>query len=431
MRTHLGRVFFFTGDPAEAGAEALCFYERGALVVDGEGRVAAAGPADALSGMIGATEVTDHGDAYICPGFVDCHIHFPQAVSAASFGGKLLDWLSRHIYRNEEAFADRAFAQSQAEGLFSAMLASGTTSAALYGSVHEAAVDELFSVALSRNQRVCAGKMLMDRNLPEGVTRDTPESATAATERLIGRWHGKGRLCYAVSPRFAVAASDKLLQACGEILARHPNVLCQTHVSENPDEAALVARLFPGSGSYLSVYQSFELLGPRTVLGHAIHFTEEDFALAAQTGAVLVSCPDANFLLGSGVFDWAAARKAGVRLGLGSDVGAGSSLCMLAIAREALKASMMGKGGLDVLSAWYLITLGNARALGWGERIGSFAPSREADFVVLSPEKPPLLPLRMAQALSVPERLAALLLLGNEATVHKTFILGRQVQGPA
>lgn len=227
MQAHLGRVFHFTADPWQAGEDALCFYEKGALLVDPSGRVAAAGPAAELSARIRGAEVTDHGDAYICPGFIDCHMHFPQAVSAGSFGGKLLDWLTRHIYHNEEAFSDPAFARSQARAMLSAMLASGSTSAAVYGPVHESALDELMSEAQSRNLRLCAGKMLMDRNLPPGVTKDTPRKALESSERLIAAWHGKARLCYAVSPRFAVATTPELLGVCGRLMDAHPDLICR------------------------------------------------------------------------------------------------------------------------------------------------------------------------------------------------------------
>jgi guanine deaminase len=263
----------------------------------------------------------------------------------------------------------------------------------------------------------------MDRNCP-AFLRDTPESGYADSKSLAARWHGKDRLSYAVTPRFAPTSSERQLELAGRLLDEHPGVYLHTHVAENRHEVAWAAELFPASRSYLDVYDRFGLVRPRSVYAHCLHLDETDRARMGAAGAAMAFCPTSNLFLGSGLFDLAAARRHGVRVGLGTDVGGGTSFSMLRTLDEAYKVAQLAGQRLSPLAAFYLATLGGARALYLDDRIGNFAPGKEADFVVVDPDATPLLSRRMRHAGSLAERLFALLMLADDRAVAATYLMG-------
>jgi guanine deaminase len=408
-------------DPAAAGPGAIR-YEADGLLVAEDGIVVARGAHDALAPLHPGLPVTAFPDRLIVPGFVDAHVHYPQVDRIASHGAQLLDWLDRHIFPAETAFADRPHADATAAFFLDEMLRNGTTSALVFATVHAASVDALFEAALARDMRIVSGKVLMDLG-PESL-RDDPASGRANSEALIARWRGRGRLGYAVTPRFALACSDTQLADAGALLAAHPDVLLHTHLAENHAEVAAVAARFPAARDYLDVYDRFGLVGPRSVFAHGIHLDDRALSRMAGAGAGIAFCPTSNLFLGSGLFDLAHADSHGVRVGLGSDVGAGTSLSMLATMGEAYKVGQMRGAALDPFRALYLATTGGARLLGVQDRVGALLPGQEADFVVLDPAATPLLARRSA-GVSLHDLLFLFQILGDDRAIAFTYLAGR------
>ncbi|WP_298289960.1 guanine deaminase [Novosphingobium sp.] len=414
-----GEILSLAHDPAEA-PDALRHDADGLLVVEA-GRIVARGAFAQVSPRFPGLSVTEL-DGLIVPGFIDAHVHYPQLDRIASHGEQLLDWLERHIFPAEQAFADPAHASAVAEAFLDELLRHGTTSALVFGTVHAASVDAFFAAAQARNLRMACGKVLMDLG-PEGL-KDTPQSGMDESADLIRRWHGRGRLTYAVTPRFALTSSDEQLESVGKLLADHPGVLLHTHLAENTREIAEVAARFPDAADYLDAYDRFGLVTDRSVFAHGVHLPDRSCKRLAQSGAGVAVCPSSNLFLGSGMFDFAQAERLGVRLGLGSDIGAGTSLSLLHNAGIAYQAGLFKGYRLDPFHALWLATGGSARLLHVDADVGLLAEGQEADFVVLDDKATPLLARRTAGA-TLAERLFALQVLGDDRAVRQTYVLGR------
>lgn len=412
-------------DPSRVAAqEAIVAHDDGLLLVE-DGVVAAFGAWDDLAPTLPAdAEVIELPGKLITPGFIDAHTHYPQTDVMAAWGSQLLDWLNNHTFPAELAFADRAHADEAAGFFLDQLLRNGTTSALVFCTVHKASVDALFEAALARNMRLIAGKVLMDRGAPAGLL-DTVETGRADTEALIRAWRGRGRLGYAVTPRFAVTSTDAQLAMAGEVAAAHPEVLIHTHLSENLAEIDRVAELFPGSKDYLDVYARHGLVGPRSVFAHCVHASDDSLTRMAAAGASAAFCPSSNLLLGSGLFSLRQACRCGVNVALGTDVGAGASFSQLAMMGEAYKVSQLADEPLDPFQAFYTATLAGARALKLHDRIGNLQPGKEADFLVIDPAATPLLARRTAAARTWRERLFALSLLADDRAIAATYLAGR------
>ena len=416
-------VLYMRDDPSR-DPDATVYHDDGLLVIE-DGHVADVGPSDeVLARLAPGTLIADLKGKLIVPGFIDAHVHYPQVDVMAAWGTQLLDWLHTHTFPAEQAFADRAHADEAAGFFLDQLLANGTTSALVFCTVHKASVEALFEAALSRDMRLVAGKVLMDRNAPPGLT-DTVESGRADTEALIRAWRGRGRLGYAVTPRFAVTSSDGQLAMTGEIAAAHPDVLVHTHMSENLDEIAEVGRLFPDARDYLDVYDRFGLLGPRSVFAHCVHASDDALNRLAKAGASAAFCPSSNLLLGSGLFSLKRACACGVNTALGTDVGGGGSFSLLSMMGEAYKVGQLRGDNLDPLHAFYLATLAGARALRIDDKVGSLEPGKEADFVVLDLAATPLLARRTAGAKTLAETLFILSILADDRAVARTYLAGR------
>jgi len=298
MKAFRGEILSVPDDPAVAGQDAIRHFEDGLLVVE-DGLVAFCGP---FTEEFAEVE-TEQLDGLIVPGFVDAHVHYPQIECIASHGEQLMQWLERHIFPAEKAFADRGHADAIAAFFLDQLLRHGTTSALVFATVHMGSVDALFEAALARDMRIVSGKVLMDLG-PEAL-RDSVESGRADTEALIARWRGRGRLGYAVTPRFVPTSSAEQLADAGALVAAHPDVLMHTHLSENPGEIAFVAERFPEAADYLDVYDRFGLVGPRSVFAHCVHMSDRAMSRMAKAGAGIAFCPTSNLFLGSGLFDLA------------------------------------------------------------------------------------------------------------------------------
>ncbi|MBS0353998.1 MAG: guanine deaminase [Proteobacteria bacterium] len=426
-----GQILHYLSDPGPGDdPSAWEFFDDGALwIVDG--RIHAAGPWSAINANM-PPEVRrsavfhDHRDRLVLPGLVDTHIHYPQAGVIGSFGRQLLDWLNDYTFPAEARFADYGVAERTAEFVVQRLLAHGTTTASVFATVHAHSVDAFFEASAARKLRMLCGKVLMDRNCPDDL-RDDAVSGRADSQALIERWHGQGRLRYTLTPRFAPTSTPEQLQAVGELFASRPDLHLQTHLAENPAEIAWVRELFPERSSYLDVYAHYGLLGPRSIYGHCIHLSPAERREMAATGAAAAFCPTSNFFLGSGAFDYAASTAAGMRVGLASDVGGGTSFSLIRTLGQAYEASQIHAAPLSGMRGWYLATLGGARALYLDEHIGSFQPGREADFVVLDWDATPELAWRMDNTRTLAERLFALMILGDEHCVVATHVLGAKV----
>jgi len=423
LRAIRGEIVHFLADPADAGAAALAHFPDGLLLMR-DGRIETAGPAAELLPQLAAgTPVEDLRGKLILPGFVDTHVHYAQTDMIASYGEQLLAWLERYTFPTEARFADPAYAGEVAGFFCDELLRNGTTTAMAFATVHPGSVDALFSAARARRMRLIAGKVLMDRNCPDYL-RDTAEQGYLDSATLIRRWHGVDRLRYAVTPRFAPTSTPEQMTLAGRLYAEHPGVYLQSHVAENQGEVAWVAQLYPEARSYLDVYDRYSQLGERSVYAHCIWLDDDDRARMAATGAAASFCPTSNLFLGSGLFDLDRAHELGMRVGIGTDVGGGTSFSMLKTLGEAYKVLQLRGSSLAAERAFYLATLGGARSLYLEGEIGNFLPGKEADFVVLDPAASPLLARRMAHADSLAERLFVLMTLGDDRCVAATWVLG-------
>ncbi len=425
MQAYRASLLHFHADPAFS-EQAHAWHDDGLLLVD-EGKVVAAGDYAALHATLApGTELHDYSGKLITPGFIDTHVHYPQTDMIASPAPGLLPWLETYTFPTERQFGDPQHAAQVAEFFLDELLRCGTTTAMVYCTVHAASVDAFFAASEQRQLRMVAGKVLMDRHCPEFL-RDTAESGARDSEALIRRWHKRGRALYAITPRFAPTSSEAQLRLAGELAAAWPDTFVQSHVSENEDECRWVRELFPAARSYLDVYDRCGLLRPRAVYGHCIWLAEADRARMAESGAAAAVCPTSNLFLGSGLFDFARADAAGMRLALATDVGGGTSYSMLQTMNEAYKVARLTGSYLPALRMFYLATLGAARAMQLEGTIGSFAPGAEADFIVLDPQATPLLQRRTSRCDSLEELLFALALLGDDRAVAATFAAGRPV----
>lgn len=426
-----GSILHFLADPGEAcNTAAWEYFADGALLIE-DGLVRRCGPwAEVLENLPevirDAARYRDYTGKLIVPGFVDTHTHYAQMKVMGSFGRELLDWLENYTYPAEIAFEDETLASSTASFFLDRLLAHGTTTASVFATVHAHSVDAFFFEAERRKLRMLCGKVLMDRHCPQAL-RDSPESAWRESSALINRWHGKGRLAYSVSPRFAPTSSPEQLAVAGDLFRSRPDMHLQSHLSENWRELEWVGELFPGRRDYLDVYEHYGLLGRGAIYGHGIHLSPDEKQRLAQSAAAIAFCPSSNLFLGSGFFHYAATAEASVQVGLASDVGAGTSLSMLRTMAAAHTVSQEQHQPLSPWRAWYLATLGGAQALALDQFVGNFTAGKEADFVVLDGRRIPELRFRLDCAESLAEELFALMLLGDERCVAATHILGERV----
>ncbi len=419
-----GTLVDFTADPHLAGAAAMRHVEDGLLVIR-DGLIEAAGPADALLATLPAgTPVADQRGKILMPGFVDAHIHYPQTDIIASHGKQLMDWLHTYTFPAEGRFADIGHAREVAAFFLDELLRNGTTTAAVYPTVHKHAAEVLFEAAQARGMRIITGKVMMDTQGPRFLS-DTAESSYEDSAELIERWHGRDRLVYAVTPRFVVTSSHAQLRMAARLLDEYPDVRMQTHIAENHAEIRLVAELFPDSRDYLGVYEDFGLVRPGALFGHCIHFDASAWSRFAAAGAVAVHCPTSNLFLGSGLFDIDAARGVAARVALATDVGGGTSFSMLQTLNEAYKVAQMGGHPFTSLDGFYLATLGGAKGLGLESKIGNFDAGKEADVIALDPAATPILAHRTALTGTLEEKLFALMVLGDDRAVSATWVMGR------
>ena len=423
-----GPTLTYAGDAFAEGVAATMRYEPDAIVAMKDGRITHFGPASAVRDALPpGTAIEELGnDTLTMAGFVDCHVHYPQTEIIGACGGQLIDWLDRHTYVAEQRFADEAHARDVARVFLDECLRAGTTTAAVYCTVHPHSVDAFFEASEALGTRMIAGKVLMDRNAPDGLT-DTAQRGYDESKTLIAKWHGKGRQLYAVTPRFAPTSTPEQMAMTGALWQEHPGTYLQSHIAETRDEAAWVKSLYPERKGYLDVYDHYGQLGERAIYGHGIWLAEEELRRCHDSGTAIAHCPTSNLFLGSGCFDLFNAKKAGrpVKTGLATDLGAGTSFSMLQTLNEAYKVAQLNGHTLSPGHAFYLATRGGAEALCLEDTVGSLAPGMEADLVVLDLKSTPLIEYRMRSCRDLEDALFVQMTLGDDRAVLATYVGGR------
>jgi len=362
----------------------------------------------------------------LLPGFIDAHVHYPQTEMIGAFGEQLLEWLTTYTFPVESQFADEAYATQIAEFFINQLLSHGTTTALVFCTLHPESVNALFSEALRFNMRLIAGKVMMDRNTPDYLT-ETAEQSYQQTRELIQRWQHQGRLGYAITPRFAPTSTPELLSAVRQLREEFPETWLHTHLSENPNEIAWVKELWPEHQSYLDVYHDYQLTGERSLFAHGIHLEDKEWQCLHDTGSAVAFCPTSNLFLGSGLFRLPTCWQKKVRMGIGTDVGAGTTFSMFKTLGEAYKVAQLQSYRLRASEAFYHATLGGAHALRLDDKIGNFQPGKEADFIVVDPAATPLQRLRVSRCKDVYEQLFVLMTMGDERNISETWVNGECV----
>lgn len=422
-----GRTAAFIANPFTVPPdEAMEWRSHGAILIN-DGMIEAVDDADRLIAAHPALPRIDRGDQILMAGFVDSHNHFPQTRIIASWGARLIDWLNKYTFPEEMRFGDQHYAAAVAEDYLDLLIANGITSAATFCTVHAESVDALFAAAAKRGMAMTAGKVMMDRNAPDGLM-DTAQTGYDQSRALIERWHDVGRAAYAISPRFAPTSTPAQLEAAAALWATHPDCAMQTHLSEQTEELNWVHGLFPDDGDYLSVYQRFGLTGPGAIMGHAIHLSDLEKAMLAETRTAVAHCPTSNSFIGSGLCDVAGLAKSGVTIGLATDVGGGSSFSILATMKSAYEIGQLRGSPLHPAQLLWMATAGSAQAMRREGEFGTLAAGMAADLIALDPGATPVLAQRTRHAEGVMDLLFALIILGDDRSVAQTWIAGKPMK---
>lgn len=425
-----GSFLDFVGDPFyHSESDSVRYLPDGLLVVE-NGIIKAFGTYESLKDRYGESEIITYTDKLITPGLIDLHVHYPQTEAIAAYGEQLLEWLEKYIFPTEAKFKDAEYARKIASFFLDELLRNGTTTAVILTTIFPESVEVLFEEARRRQMRIIAGQMIMTRNAPDFLLNDA-RTACAQTREQIQRWHGLDRLLYAITPRFAITSTPEELSLAGKLKAEFPDVYVHTHLSENLQEVQFTAELFPDSKDYLDVYERFGLVGDRTIFAHCIQLDDSAFDRLSDAGAAIAFCPTSNLFLGSGLFklDRAKSTQKPIGVGLATDVGAGTSFSQLQTMSDAYKVMQLQNKSLSVFQAFYLATLGAAKALSLEDKIGSFEVGKEADFVVWNLQATPSMKLRNPIAKSknlaeLAEKAFAMMILGDDRAVTATYVAG-------
>ncbi|MDB5589217.1 MAG: guaD [Devosia sp.] len=420
-----GRVLTFVSEPQGLDDAASYHYLEDGAVVIADGKIVALEDFSAID--VGDAEVVDHRPHLILPGFIDTHLHYVQSQMIASYAGSLLEWLNDYTFVEEQKFSQQGHAGSVASAFYDELIRNGTTTAVAYCSSHPRSVDAYFTEAEKRNMLMVGGKVMMDRNAPEALC-DTAQSSYDDTKALIAHWHGRARGLYAISPRFAITSTPEQMEMARALVAEHPECYVQTHLSENDAEIKFSMELYPDAADYTGIYEDFGILGPKTLIGHCIHLNHRETRVLAETKSVAVFCPTSNLFLGSGLFDRERLAMAGVRIGIATDIGGGTSYSMLRTLDEGYKISQLRGQRLTPFNSFYMMTLGNARALSLEGTIGTIAPGCAADLVVLNASATPAMALRMATVTELYEELFLLQTLGDDRSIAEVYVAGARAK---
>ena len=430
-----GQLLTFKADPFLNAPEECYDYFADGLVVMRDGHIIDVGDYSAVAprhDISGGLE--EYPDCLIMPGFIDCHAHYVQSPMIASYGDTLLEWLNQYTFPMESRFRDKEFADEVARIYFRQLLQNGTTTANVFSTTFASSVDAFFEESERYGTRMISGKVLQDRNLPDSLRDSSAEESVELSERLLRKWHRRGRQLYAVIPRFAPTSTPEQLRLAGELYQRHMDegVYMHTHLDEAEDEIRWVASLFPVRSSYADVYDHFGLLGPRSVLAHCCVVREDEWNLLHRHGCGVAHCPSSNLFLGDGQFKYWEAKdpKRPLRVGVGTDVGGGTNFSIPRQLGEAYKVAMLQAHSLDALRSFYLATRGGAEVLHLENLIGSLAPGYEADIAVLNLKPTEFAAWRMKFAGNIFDQLFVLMTLGLQSVIRATYVAGCKVYDP-
>jgi guanine deaminase len=421
-------TFLDTPDDPFAGG-ALRAEDDGGLLVDDDGTITARGSFATLASAHPSAVGVDLRGGLVLPGFVDTHVHYPQLRCIGALGMSLLEWLERCALPEEARLADPAYAVEIASAFVGALANAGTTTALVFGAHYLEATEALFAAAERVGLRVTSGLVVGDRGLRDELLT-TPARAYDEGLTLAKRWHGAGRLRYAVTPRFSLSCTAELLAACAALRNDVPGVVVTSHLNENAAEIEAVRRLFPGHSSYLDTYADHGLLGATTVFAHNVRPTPGELDVLASAGATVSHCPTSNSCLGSGLFPMRAHLAAGVRVALGSDVGAGTGLSLF---KEGLQAyfvqQALGDAGVPLTAAHllHLATGAGADALGLGSTVGSFCDGKAFDAMWLRPQAGSPLDILLTHASSADDALAKSFAHATSTDVARVWVAGEVV----
>jgi guanine deaminase len=428
-----GSFLDFVDDPFyQSEADSVRYFPDGLLVIE-DGNIKAFGTYESLKEQYANSEIITYPDKLITPGLIDLHVHYPQTEMIAAFGEQLLQWLDKYTFPTEAKFKNTEYARTIAAFFLDELLRNGTTTALVLTTIFPQSVEVLFTEAQRRQMRIIAGQVLMTRNAPDFLLNDA-QTAYAQTREQIQQWHGLDRLLYAITPRFAITSTPEELSLAGKLKAEFPDVYVHTHLAENTQEIQFTAELFPDSYDYLNVYEQFGLVSDRTILAHCIHLNDSAFERLSKSGAAIAFCPSSNLFLGSGLFklDQAKSTQTPIKVGLATDVGGGTSFSQLQTMSDAYKVMQLQNKSLSVFQAFYLATLGAAKALSLDTKIGNFEMGKEADFVVWNLQATPLMKLRNPTAKSnnleeLAEKAFAMMIIGSDRSVTATYVAGKLV----
>ncbi len=421
-----GAYLTYKDDPFLNDIDDCMVYESDGIIILDDGKISDIGPASELADKVpDGVDVVRYDDSLILAGFIDCHVHYPQTQIIGAYGEQLIEWLNNYTFIAEQSFRDKNHAREVAEVFLQECLRAGTTTSTVFCTVYPESVDAFFEESEKRNMRMIAGKIMMDRNAPEELT-DTPQQGYDESKALLEKWHDNGRQMYCVTPRFAPTSTPEQMEMTGALWKEHPGTFLQSHVSENKGEVAWVSELYPERAGYLDVYDHYGQLGDRAIYGHGIHLTEDELQRCHETGTAIAHCPTSNFFLGSGYFNLHNAKKDNrpVRVGLATDLGAGTSFSILQTLNEAYKAAQLNENALSAGHAFYLATRGTAEALCLEDKIGSLAPGMEADLVVLDLKSTPIIDYRMKYAEDFNEVLFIQMTMGDDRATRATYVAG-------
>ncbi len=448
MKTYIYRasILFFTQDPSKVKniTQAIKYYEDGLLIIE-DGFIKAVGEYKEIINQLDIKKENidqSYINNLIMPGFIDTHVHYAQTEMIGSFGEELLPWLNKYTFPTEIKFKDKEYSKYIADFFINELFKNGTTTAMVYATVFEESVDAIFEAASKKYMCLITGKVMMDRNAPVELM-DNAQSSYEESEKLIKKWHEKDRLLYAITPRFAPTSTPKQLVLAGKLKEKYPTTYIQTHLSENQNEILWVKALFPEANNYLDVYLKAGLVKEKSVFAHAIYLEDEEYETLHKNGASVSFCPTSNLFLGSGLFKIREMKKDNynIRIGLGTDVGAGTSFSMLKTLNEAYKVISLEQNNkeprlpLGSFEAFYQITLGAAESLFLDKKIGKLEAGYNADFIVIDFEPDSLQKLRMSNLKAnkndkyeiLNEKLFALMMMGDDRNILATYVAGEKV----
>lgn len=422
-----GRTLSFLRWPETIDDHAAYRYEEDGGLLLRDSKIVAAGAYAEVAKQAGeGVKVIDHRPHLLLPGFIDAHMHFPQMQILASYGAELLEWLNTYTFPEETKFENAQHGRRIARLFLDEVIRHGTTTVAAYCSVHKSSADAFFAESHGRNMLNIAGKVMMDRNAPDGLT-DTPQSGYDDTKALIGEWHGKGRQHYAITPRFAITSTPEQMEMAGALAREFPDLHVQTHLSENHAEIAFTQELYPWSKDYTDVYEHYGLMGSKTLLGHCIHLSEREADALSAAGSIAVFCPTSNLFLGSGLFPYQRMRSRhnSVRIATATDIGGGTNYSMLRTMDEGYKIIALQGEKLNPFQSFWQITRGNAEALSIADKVGTLDVGTDADIIVLDAGATPVTRLRMETVKTLTEELFLLQTVGDDRAIREVYIAGK------